>query len=262
MLGVERVGVRDNFFALGGDSIRSIQVLAKAREANLGLTLPAAVPAPDDRRAGGAGGPGAGGSSRWRGPSPGAWCRRKTGQLAAEADVEDAYPLVELQAGMLFHSAYSPETAVYHDVFSSRIRTALDEELLRRSRSAGVVSRHAVLRTSFALSGYSQPLQLVHREVDVPLSVEDLRSLSAAEQAAAVAGWMEAEKQRAFDWTAAPLLRFQVHRFGAEQFQLTLELPPRDRRRLERGHDAGRAVRPVRRVNGRAAIGGCRRLRS
>ena len=39
VLGVDRVGVRDNFFALGGDSIRSIQVLAKAREANLGLSL-------------------------------------------------------------------------------------------------------------------------------------------------------------------------------------------------------------------------------
>ena len=39
VLGVEQVGVRDNFFALGGDSIRSIQVLAAAKEAQLALTL-------------------------------------------------------------------------------------------------------------------------------------------------------------------------------------------------------------------------------
>ena len=45
--------------------------------------------------------------------------------------VEDAYPLVDLQAGMLFHSALSPETAVYHDVFSSRMRGRLDEARLR-----------------------------------------------------------------------------------------------------------------------------------
>ena len=37
-----------------------------------------------------------------------------------------------------------------------------------------------------------------------------------------MAAWLEAEKQRAFDWQTAPLLRFQVHRFGTESFQLTL----------------------------------------
>jgi amino acid adenylation domain-containing protein/non-ribosomal peptide synthase protein (TIGR01720 family) len=38
VLGVERVGTKDNFFELGGDSILLIQVVAKARRANLALT--------------------------------------------------------------------------------------------------------------------------------------------------------------------------------------------------------------------------------
>ncbi|HKN54680.1 MAG TPA: amino acid adenylation domain-containing protein, partial [Amycolatopsis sp.] len=38
VLGVERVGVEDNFFGLGGDSILSIQVVAKARQAGLSLS--------------------------------------------------------------------------------------------------------------------------------------------------------------------------------------------------------------------------------
>ncbi|HEV2783795.1 MAG TPA: amino acid adenylation domain-containing protein, partial [Actinophytocola sp.] len=37
-LGVERVGVHDNFFALGGDSILSIQVVSRARRAGVHLT--------------------------------------------------------------------------------------------------------------------------------------------------------------------------------------------------------------------------------
>src|SRR5678815_2998508 len=37
VLELQRVGVRDNFFALGGDSILSIQVVAAARKAGLGL---------------------------------------------------------------------------------------------------------------------------------------------------------------------------------------------------------------------------------
>ncbi|MEU3416684.1 phosphopantetheine-binding protein, partial [Streptomyces sp. NPDC006658] len=38
LLGVERVGVDDNFFMLGGDSILSIQVVSRARAAGLALT--------------------------------------------------------------------------------------------------------------------------------------------------------------------------------------------------------------------------------
>ncbi|MET7438854.1 amino acid adenylation domain-containing protein, partial [Streptomyces sp. NPDC005568] len=38
VLGVERVGARDNFFSLGGDSILSIQIVSRARRAGLALT--------------------------------------------------------------------------------------------------------------------------------------------------------------------------------------------------------------------------------
>ena len=137
------------------------------------------------------------------------------------AAVEDAYPLAELQAGMLFHSVFSAETAVYHDVFSSRIAAPWDEQRVRQAVAAAM-RRHAVLRTSLAPSGYSRPLQLVHREVDVPLAVEDLSALSAEEQEARVAAWLQAEKQRAFDWSVAPLFLIQVHRLAESQFQLSL----------------------------------------
>jgi non-ribosomal peptide synthase protein (TIGR01720 family) len=38
VLGVDRVGIRDNFFALGGDSILSIQVVSRTRQAGLLMT--------------------------------------------------------------------------------------------------------------------------------------------------------------------------------------------------------------------------------
>jgi microcystin synthetase protein McyA len=38
LLGTQRVGVNDNFFALGGDSILSIQVIARAKQAGIQLT--------------------------------------------------------------------------------------------------------------------------------------------------------------------------------------------------------------------------------
>lgn len=38
VLGLEQVGVTDNFFALGGDSIVSIQVVSRARQAGIRFT--------------------------------------------------------------------------------------------------------------------------------------------------------------------------------------------------------------------------------
>jgi amino acid adenylation domain-containing protein len=65
-------------------------------------------------------------------------------------------------------------------------------------------------------------LQLVHHSVEVLLQVEDLRHLSPAEQEATLDAWIEAEKNRPFDWTRPPLIRFQVHHRTEETFQLTL----------------------------------------
>src|SRR5882757_4644877 len=82
--------------------------------------------------------------------------------------------------------------------------------------------RHPALRTSFDLSHYSVPLQLVHSSVPVPLAVEDLRGLDSDAQETAIAEWIEREKERGFDISHAPLLRFQMHRRSDETLQFTL----------------------------------------
>src|SRR5207248_3351555 len=85
-----------------------------------------------------------------------------------------------------------------------------------------LVAEHEVLRTSFDLSSYGEPLQLVWKEARASLGLEDLSRLDAEGQEAAVARWLEEEKQARFDFRRAPLLRFHVHRRSAESFQFTL----------------------------------------
>jgi len=218
-LGVDRVGIDDNYFALGGDSIKSIQVRSLASRRGLDFTLQELFQHQTVRRL-------ARNSRRAAPPEPKA--EALPFDLAPEQDraklpdwAEDAYPLAMLQAGMLFHTEYNRAAGVYHNVSSFHIRAPFDaaclEEAVRR-----LVKRHDILRTSFDLSGYSEPLQLVRKEVEPPLAVHDIRDLDPGRQEELLGQWMREERARHFDWSHAPLLRFQAHLRSDESFQFTL----------------------------------------
>ena len=221
VLGLERVGVNDNFFALGGDSIRSIRVLALAQERGLVCSLSQlfeqqtiaklAQTLTTDTNSSVAAPPVS---------QPFSLLTRED-RLRLPEDIEDAYPLTMLQAGMFFHSASAPESAVYHNVSSYHLQARFDFSYLRRALQQ-LLARHPVLRTSFDLGSFSQPLQLVHARVEAPLLCEDLRHLPPEEQDDAIARLLEEEKAHAFDWKQAPLLRMQVHRRSEESFQVTM----------------------------------------
>ncbi|HYH82092.1 MAG TPA: amino acid adenylation domain-containing protein, partial [Longimicrobium sp.] len=208
VLGMERVGVHDTFFELGGDSILSIQVVARARRAGLRITprqlfehptvagLAEVAVAVDDRPAPGAA---VGGAS--------------TVDIAAllGPDVEDAYPLVPLQEGMLFHTLYEAGTGAYVGQFRYDLEGELDVDAFRRAWQ-GAAARHPVLRTGFTWEGVAEPLQVVRREVEVPLAVEDWRGVDADEQARRLDAWLAADRAAGFDPARAPLIRMALFR--------------------------------------------------
>ncbi|MEH2084715.1 MAG: non-ribosomal peptide synthase/polyketide synthase [Nostoc sp.] len=220
VLGVEQVGINDNFFALGGDSIRSIQVLSKAKEKGLSFSLAELFQYQTIHEL----------VQELKNKKHDITKSELTQpfSLICEADkqklpdgVEDAYPLAMLQMGMLFHSEYATDSAVYREISSFHLKTPLNVELLEVAIQ-DLVNHHAVLRTSFELSNFSIPLQLVHRQVKVPLQVEDWCHLNHSQQEDALTAWFEVEKKQHFDWTQPSLLRFFVHRRTPETFNLTL----------------------------------------
>ncbi|HEX2090982.1 MAG TPA: amino acid adenylation domain-containing protein, partial [Longimicrobiaceae bacterium] len=220
VLGTERVGVRDNFFDLGGDSILSIRVLARARERGLEFTIPDLFQHQTVEelaaflRTGGA-------SAERRAATLPFSQISEADRARLPARVEDAYPATLLQLGMLFHGQQGREDILYHNLTSIPVHAVFDAEAWRRTMEA-VMRRHAVLRTSFDLSHYAEPLQLVHRELPVPLFLHDLSALPPKEQDTALDAWFQAEKHRPFDPACAPLFRVHVHRRGPDWFQLGL----------------------------------------
>jgi len=85
-----------------------------------------------------------------------------------------------------------------------------------------VIERHAVLRTSFDLGGYSQPLQLVHKEVEVPLHVHDVRGRSWEEQEEEIGRWMKERKGEEYELSRAPLFHIDVHVRGEDDWQFSI----------------------------------------
>jgi amino acid adenylation domain-containing protein len=220
VLGVEEVGVDNNFFALGGDSIRALQVRARAQKRGLQISQQQVFEHQTIRSL-----------SRVITVQEGA-AEHPTSlqpfQLLAEedlkkvpADIEDAYPLTMLQMGMLFHSDLAPDAPVYHDLHSFHLKIPFDESTLRRAVRE-LTEQNEVLRTSFDLKNYSQPLQLVHRRADTMVEVQDLRDLCNEDCVRALAEYFEQQKRLRFVPEQAPLVRFAVQRRTNESIQFVL----------------------------------------
>jgi amino acid adenylation domain-containing protein len=219
VLGLEQIGINDNFFGLGGDSIRSLQVLSLAKKRGLSFDLQQLFKYQTVRELAASLYTGTNGKERRR-AEPFELVPAEDRELLP-SDLQDAYPLAKLQAGMLYHMALRPEDPLYHNVDSMLLRVPFNSELLEEA-VATVVERHAMLRTSFALSGFSEALQFVHHEARLPITVEDLRRLNSEEQERAIDQFILAEKLRPFSLDRPPLMRFHLHLRSEETFQFTL----------------------------------------
>ncbi|WP_416971070.1 amino acid adenylation domain-containing protein [Streptomyces sp. 4F14] len=217
VLGVSGVGPDDSFFGVGGDSILALKLRAEALKLGISLELgdiyalqtPRALAAVAGRAT----------ESEQQPPTvPFSLLEPADREAVRALDVEDAYPVGTLQAGLLFHSAYEADVNMYCDIFMFRLRGgAYDGEAMRRA-VARVVERHDILRTSFHFSGYTRPLQLVHRTAAAPLTVTDLRDLPPQEQEARLDAWQRAERLVPYDWAKPPLLRFAVQLLDEGEF--------------------------------------------
>ncbi len=218
VLQLDRVGIDDPFFDLGGDSILSIRLRARAEEEGLCFSLENLMRLKTIRAL----------ASGMEGSFDQAIEVHSVApfQLISAQDraklpslVEDAYPLARLQEGLLFHSSFNQDIPMYCDIFIYQFRARFQEALFRTALDY-LCERHHILRTGFDFDGYSQPLQLVYRHAQIPLLVEDFQGLARDEQVAKLHQWLEQEKRRNYDWQQPPLMRFNAFLLNDGEFYL------------------------------------------
>jgi amino acid adenylation domain-containing protein len=214
VLGVSRIGVNDNFFDLGGDSLLATQLMSRVQKtfqveaalrdffdaptiADLAQNIEAAEQVSD------------------RGAS--SPIRRNEG-----GDLEVPPPLSFAQERLWFMSRLDPRSPAFNIPASFELKGTLDVSALEQTFGE-IVRRHEALRTTFdEVEG--APVQLVNPAQPFSLPVTDLGRLSEPEQRQEVARRSFEEVRRVFDLRESPLVRASLLRLEAARHVLLLTM--------------------------------------
>ncbi len=138
--------------------------------------------------------------------------------FSGQRGIEDVYPVTAVQAGMLFHSHYTPDAGLYVQQISCILDGQLDRDAFLRAWQA-VIDKYPVLRTAFMEEGLERPQQVVYQQIELPLVEEDWRGVSPERQAERWRELLEADRRQGFNFSHAPLMRLFLIRCGEGRYR-------------------------------------------
>ncbi|WP_147443389.1 amino acid adenylation domain-containing protein [Corallococcus sp. AB011P] len=212
LLKVERVGLTDNFFDLGGHSLIGTQVVSRLRELfGVELPLQQIFDAPTVELL-------AARVEGLRARSEGASAMPLVSSVSREGEL----PLSFSQQRLWFLDRLEPGSPLYNVPAAVRLSGALDVGVLERC-FAEILRRHEVLRTTFPVSRQT-PVQEIHAEGHLPLVVGELTALDESKRHAEVLRLAEEEARKPFDLSQGPLVRAVLLKLGETEHVLLLTM--------------------------------------
>ena len=133
-------------------------------------------------------------------------------------NIEAIFRLSPTQEGILFHSLYFPKSAIYFNQFCCTLNGEVDGAELKEAWTKAV-ERHQVLRTLFTWERRNKPLQIVRQRVEVPWEYHDWQGHPVSEQGEKLELYLEEDRNRGFDLSKAPLIRFVLFRLDTTKFK-------------------------------------------
>ena len=138
--------------------------------------------------------------------------------MALPEGISDAFPLTPAQKGMLFHVLEVPSArGRYVAVLNCLLKGPLDARRLQNALQASVNSRDAY-RAGFVWEGIKNPVQLIHRSVNVPWTDLDWTEETDVEQR--LDRLVQMECLRHFDLKRAPLMHVTLVRLSDQSHRL------------------------------------------
>ena len=118
------------------------------------------------------------------------------------------WPLAPLQEGLLFHALGDDSALDVYSMQSTYLFCPAPSPAQTSAACAALLRRHEVLRAGFTTAVGERPVQFIAPEVPVPLTVEDLTALPAAEAEAGLERIQRRERETRFVMDRPPLIRF------------------------------------------------------
>lgn len=216
VLKVEQLGLEDDYFDLGGNSLNGTQLITRL-EKEFGASLEfedlydyctvGSIAAYID--------------SLTADPTA---IERSAVEPATlgRVDRNSPLPLSFAQQRLWFLDELEPGSPFYNMTFAANLSGSLRVEVLE-SALREVVARHEILRTSFQTVGGS-PEQFIASDLAVSLTIEDLSGLSESEREAAANRLASEKAQRPFELNQPPLLRASLLRLDDREHVLLLTM--------------------------------------
>ncbi|CCN80391.1 non-ribosomal peptide synthetase [Vibrio nigripulchritudo] len=183
VLGVESIGVNDNFFRIGGDSIIAIQLVSKLRQAGFSVQVKDMFDCPTVRQL----------SERLSEAAP------ATQFIAEQGTLEGECTLLPIQQWFFDKKLENPHH--WNQAFMLTVPSGLDHQTLENAVHK-LAKQHDILRARFNLSE-SKPEQIYHKEVTLA-PLDRLNAMSMTQDAIRdlLTRW-----QSDFDLSQGPLWR-------------------------------------------------------
>jgi amino acid adenylation domain-containing protein/non-ribosomal peptide synthase protein (TIGR01720 family) len=211
VLGVDWVGIDDNFSDLGGDSILATQLISRVREVmRLGVSF----------------------HSLFETPTVAGMARsiEAARQVMPSLQVpplqpmsrHDPLPLSYAQQRLWFLDQLEPGSPTYNLSIALRLTGVLDVSALEKSL-VEIVRRHEILRTIFPAKD-GRPVQVIVPALPLTLPVVDLRAIPDAMREAVVQQTATAESRQSFDLAHGPLWSVKLLRLADEEHVFLLNM--------------------------------------
>ncbi len=211
VLGLNEIGVLDNFFMLGGDSIQATQLISRVRDVfQRELSLHRLFESPTiaqlsqdilDTESK---------------PTPSE--RTLIQQMSRQGDL----PLSFAEQRLWFLDQLQDQSVAYNEQEGLRLSGTLHVEALHQALLE-IVRRHDSLRTNFK-SVEGKPLRVISPHRDLPLPIVDLQHVEPKQQMAEVQQLGQDAVQQPFDLAHDTLLRVMLMQLAKDDYMLLLTM--------------------------------------